>query len=424
MNVKEAIDKSIFFLGAGASHDASCKMSLQMLQELRSLVCSPSDYFTEAECELVKFLLSCLHYHSEWRTLDVNRRYNIQANIEEFALLIRRIKNRENFLPYPITGNWADKLTTLESKFREEFKGNTDVNIYEKLEDTIKGKLLFEWLEVQDTSFLNGLDDFLKENPEDFKLEVFSLNNDLVLENHYDSAPPYRGFYSGSWRGFDDVPNLEEFNRIHLYKLHGSLDWVRLNDGTIWEKGKISDIVQEDGASIEHYPFIIFGQGSKFFSVEPFFNLIQNFSKKLKERNYFFIIGYSFFDPYINNLLIHAVREGVEDNKKIIIINPYFAQPPLEQKHFDVSQDLFVSLLKDDAESKRLLIEYLVEIQKNAFFSELPEFNIKQIPSESIMYIKIGMKEFIDNFFLNGGKNFLRLINQFEDERKENLPFK
>jgi hypothetical protein len=70
-----------------------------------------------------------------------------------------------------------------------------------------------------------------------------------------------------------------------------------------------------------HDPYIIFGYGAKTFSVEPFFSLIHNFRTLLKERSYIFTIGYSFFDPYINNLLLEALNHG---GKKLIIVNPIF----------------------------------------------------------------------------------------------------
>jgi len=429
MEIKQAIDKSLFCIGAGASCDAKCKTSGEMLDALKKLICSESnDYFTKTECETIKFLFSCLHYQAEWRTLEANNQYPIMPNIEELALLIRRIKNRDNFLPYPVTGNWADKLISLEAKFKEENGIQAGIGLFEKLEDTIKNRLLPKWLEVQQTDFLKPLDSFFEKNNADFILEIFSLNNDLVFEKHYseNKAKPFRGFYSGEWRGFYNRPNEEECNRINLYKLHGSLDWIRLSDGNILENPKLAQLSEEDDENrIEHNPFIIFGQGIKVFSIEPFVSLIQSFREKLRERSYLFIIGYSFFDPYINNLLIHAVKEAREENKKIIIVNPNLAYPsPLEDSHFVVDELLGCHITDDNYEAKKLLTDYLEDIQRNAFYSELPEFNIKQIPTESLFYLRMNTSNFLQHFFSNSGDRLLKLIEKFENERKEGLPFK
>lgn len=426
MNIKQAIDKSVFLLGAGAAFDAGCKMSAQMLAAIQELICNKqNDYFHEIEGDAIKFLLTCLNYHSEWKTWEVNRQYPLQPNIEELALLIRRIKNRENLVPYPVTGNWSDKLVRLETKFFQETRGS----LFENIENTIKNKLLPEWLEIKDTSFLKPLDDFFtRHTDKNITLEVFSMNYDLVWEQHFaeQKAKPYRGFFSGEWRGFDKSSNEEESDLVNLYKLHGSLDWTRLFDGTVIEASHQERVEEEFAGEnrIEHDPFIIFGHGTKFFSVEPFFSLIQNFSSKLKERDYFFVIGYSFFDPYINNLLIQAVKDGRQQNKKIIIVNPSFAYgPPLTTNHFVSDPKFGLKLDESNSEAKKLLTDYMEGIQKNAFYSELPEFNIKQIPSESMFYLKMGTSDFLQTFFSNAGNTFLELITRFEKEESESLPF-
>lgn len=426
MNTEEAINRSLFVFGAGASYDAECKMSGDMLDALRDLICTKSNpYFSEIESEAIKFLLTCLNYHSEWKTWEVNRQYTLKPNIEELALLIRRIKNRENFLPYPITGNWADKLIRLEAQFKDQ----NEFGLYEKLEDTIKNVLLPKWLEVKNTDFLKPLDDFFINNTDKkITLEIFSMNYDMVLEEHFSEqkAKPYRGFYSGEWRGFSKSTNNEESDIINLYKLHGSLDWLRLIDGTVLEKTNVDEDYEESGQDnrIEHDPFIIFGHGTKFFSVEPFFSLIQNFNNRLKERDYYFIIGYSFFDPYINNLLIQAIKDGSHKNKKIIIVNPTLAfNPPLNDSHFVTDEIFGQQLDTNNPEAKKLLTEYLEDIQRNAFYSELPEFNIKEIPIESFYYLKMNTADFFKLYFNNSAEIFLKLIEHFEKEEKEALPF-
>ena len=119
MTIKEAFDKSLFLLGAGASYGTGCLMSKEMLDALTQEIIKDNDsVFNRPQKEALKFLLSCLDYHNSWRSYETNNKFVFTPNIEELALLIRRVKNRENFLPYPITGNWADKLSMLESEYR------------------------------------------------------------------------------------------------------------------------------------------------------------------------------------------------------------------------------------------------------------------------------------------------------------------
>jgi len=217
-------------------------------------------------------------------------------------------------------------------------------------------------------------------------------------------------------------------------------EWLLLfNDKIVDHSADIEDILKvveekypadkfpeddEEGTKIEHCPFIIFGHGIKFFSVEPFFSLIQKFREMLKERSYFFVIGYSFFDPYINNLFLQTIKDAQEENKKIIIVNPCFAQPPLIKVDFEENAEFGLMLRDDKPEAKKMLTNYLEEIQKNAFYSELPEFNIKQIPTDSLFFLKMGSSDFLNRYLSNSGELLVKLIEKFEKERKEGLPFK
>jgi len=426
MDTTTIINKSLFFLGAGFSNHAGCKMSGDMLKSLEDIICNNSNaYFTEHENETIKFLFSCLEYHAKWRSLENYNKYPINTNIEELALLVRRIKNRENFLPYPVTGNWADKLIFLETKYKETESALTGYNLFEKIEYTLKNQLLGEWLKISDTSFLNPLDDFLEKNSSNqFLLELYTLNNDLVIEEHFNTKKitPYRGFCSGEWRGLNYKPHPHEDNRINLYKLHGSMDWIRNTDGSVKEKDKYvaSD---SNNNEVEHDPFIIFGHGTKIFSIEPFFSLIHNFNESLKSKSYFFVVGYSFFDPYINNLLFNAILEAPNGNKKLIIVNPYFAKGPLNENNFIIHPQFGKILNDEDRETKIILTDYLENIQRNAFYSELPEFNIRQIPTESIYYLNIDTATFLKNYFKNSGELLSSLLEYFETAHEKDLPF-
>lgn len=419
MNIKEAINKSLFFFGAGASYDAKCKLSNDMLWDLKERITKKTDNsFNRPEKDALKFLLSCLEYHGEWRTLESYGNFKFMPNIEELALLIRRVKNREHFLPYPITGNWADKLPVLEAEFQDlPATDKARETLFDALEFKIKSILLPEWLTPQGYDFLNPLKDFFQHYPnEDFRLNIFSLNVDMVIENYFTSnnIRPWRGFVSGEWRGADYAENLNDFGRINLYKLHGSLDWVRLITGDFRENR--NQLPHEDLDSIEpgHDPYVIFGQGTKTFSVEPFFNLVQHLKKQLAEKSYFFVIGYSFFDPYINNLLIEAVKET---SKKIIIVNPSFGPEAIKFDGKFQTEGNFLKIKYPDDKSTLDLATYIEDIQRNSFYSELPEFNIKRVNAKAIDFLPVGTSTFFDKYFQAGAQTFIDLIKEYEDER-------
>jgi len=424
------INKSLFFLGAGFSWGTGCKTSIEMFSDLRKKIFDEQDEtFNQTQKEALKFLIACLQYHSEWRTIESSNDITFAANIEELALLIRRIKNRENFLPYPITGNWADKLVTLESQYFNESENillTPEDGLFESLERILRNLLKNDWFKIScDLSYLNPLLEFINNtSKDDYCFDIFTLNNDLVIEEFFSKTReiPWRGFVNGKWQGIIKDDKNDPFGRINLFKLHGSIDWVRLEDMDVWEEEKL-DEKRRENIQDKHNPYLIFGQGTKTFSVEPFFSLINHLNNLLNSssKDYFFVIGYSFFDPYINNLLFNAVKGF----KKIIIVNPLFGPEKIycngDKPRPD--ENKFYRIIYPDGTNRSDLTDYLREIQKNSFYSELPEFNYVTVSAENIEYIPLKTEEFIKNFFSDNGDLLLKFIEIFEREKEKSRPF-
>lgn len=369
--------------------------------------------------------------------METENNFKFDPNIEELALLIRRVRNREHFLPYPITGNWADKLVQLEASYSTESENNG--NLFDSLEVILKKLLKEEWLASpggDNFDYLRPLMEFLKAySDEQFRFDIFSLNYDTVIEQFFEAEGeiPWRGFSNGQWLNVDPDDKNDPNSRIHLFKLHGSIDWVRLTDMDTWELPKLDHARKPDekhdlSENIEekHNPYIIFGQGTKSFSVEPFFSIIHHFNRSLKSSNkrYFFVIGYSFFDPYINNLLFNAVRGF----KKLIIVNPSFASDTLFSLDNKTGwpesdeNDFFRAIYKSGFNNGDLT-DFMREIQKNTFYSELPEFNFLSLSAENIEYIPLTAENFVQKFFSSKGELLKKYIDGFEAQRQEEEPF-
>lgn len=391
----------LFFTGAGFSKPAGCLLSSEMLKDLeqRSNDESQNNIFSKSERKAIKFILSCLDYQARFRSLESNGKYIYYPNIEEFAQLLRRLKNRENLLPYPVTGNWSDKILIIEQEYDYENNNNPAEDIYTSIEKKIKESCYTEWLKYNDLQYLKQLENLLQYN-NDFKIDIFTLNNDIILENYFsDENSVYTGFVRNKWVGFD-VSNIDNdtFNasRINYYKLHGSIDWVRMSDGTIKKLKNSEDLSDE----IDIKPLLIFGHGTKIYTIDPFFSLLEQFKRALNEKNFFIVIGYSFFDPHINNLIFNEL--SINQEKIMIIINPKMMDS-LSDEDFEVNEKSLKILKKDN---KLKLVEYLSSIQDNPVYTELPDFNIKKISSDSFEYIAIKTEEFLEKII-----NILNFIN-------------
>ena len=387
MNIKEIMEKSLFLTGAGATMEAGCKTSREMIADLEK------NFGTENEKEALSFLLSSLEYHSKWKSLQGDY-FTYQSNIEDLVVLLRRISEREYLLPYPITGSWSDKLLLLESK---------EPKIFSSLRKNIQNKLA-EWLVIdkEDTKFLKPISDFFREvTDEEIILDIFTLNYDLVFEKKFNSPPETLvniGFTSGSWVGFSDAKLSS--HRINYYKLHGSFNWLKnKEDGSVI----LNDF--EMANKNNYNQSIIFGQGNKLLSVEPFISLIYEFKELLQEKDYYFIIGYSFYDPYINNLIFEALTKHPEKNKQLIIINPL---------------NEFVKSLSPNPDEESIKVEYLKyisSIQTKSFLSELPEFNVTKISPSLVRLERMKTGDFIKSYFYNRGEKFINLMEEIKEEK-------
>jgi len=392
----------LIFTGAGFSKPAGCKLSDEMLKDLKEkLNDRKNNIFTNVEKKMIKFIISCLDYQTHWHLFN-NDKSSYTSNIEEFIFLLRQIKNKKNYLPNFVTKNWFNKIIFLEKEFEKEKQKNEN-DLYTSIEKKIITKYYKEWLNYNNISYLNKLKTFIKNNLSNvnLKLDIFTLNNDLIMEEAFkEENSLYTGFVNNKWVGFENFDiedNTFSTSRINYYKLHGSLDWARLIDGTI-----IKNIQENENLKIEIYPFLIFGHGIKTYTIDPFFSLLETFKAKLKEKKYYLIIGYNFLDPHINNFIFNELINNEE--KLLLIFNPKINNK-IQETDFYINE---LKILKEN--KKQILIEEFENIQKNPLYSDTPEFNIKKIPIESFEYSPVKTEEFLD--LLNNNKiiNFLNNI--------------
>jgi hypothetical protein len=127
---------------------------------------------------------------------------------------------------------------------------------------------------------------------------------------------------------------------------------------------------------------LILGYETKLFSVDPFFTLLQKLIRKLEEANLVVVIGYSFFDAYLNNLLIKFLNSG--EKKKLFIVDPSFSTKENASESF---------------------ADYIKLIQSDT--SSLNIDNYKTLPSSKVSFFRSttsgnsGAKEFYLEYFEN-----------------------
>lgn len=130
-------------------------------------------------------------------------------------------------------------------------------------------------------------------------------------------------------------------------------------------------------------------------SFDPFLYTLSHFREKLEEATIFVVIGYSFHDKYINNLLIQQLSQNTHEDvpKKMLIVDPS---------------------CKDKNELQ--VAEELKTIQDSKSISDI--INFRQISHERIKLIAKTTSEFYSEYFANDAELLIDELKQTEEGEK------
>lgn len=329
MNYRELFDKTAFLLGAGASYESGCLISSKMLASVKrainEITSDDPNYgkLLDGFLDLYRVLHPALAYQADLKNINaVNDGFYV-PNIEDLILILRKIINRDHIIPEPLVGSWSDKLIRLQI---------VNPGIFESFLNFIYQSLI-RWITPDDNftkavEVLNPIKNFLSDTiDEDYVVNFFTLNYDLTIEKALNSTEEQTvntGFSQNQWQPNSfDVPGV----RINLAKIHGSLDWYRDLDTT--KSTESNEVAFNEKNPNELKPNIILGYENKLFSVDPFFTLVQRFIQKTHSASLIIVIGYSFFDPYLNNILIQTLNE--DENKRLLIVDPSWSDKTPEE---------------------------------------------------------------------------------------------
>ena len=185
MNLKNLFEKVVFLFGAGASKDAGCFLSQEMLDDLKKSILdskiswgnkdqnkNKEDHFSN----IYNFIMQSLLYQYGLRDLEL--KISEVTNIEDFVLILQKIIDREYIVPAPLVGNWSNKITLWESK---------DKKIFKDFYDFIHHRLINKWTKFDSKKAQILLEPFrtIMQSDENFDLRIFSLNYDIIFEKFF-----------------------------------------------------------------------------------------------------------------------------------------------------------------------------------------------------------------------------------------------
>lgn len=156
------------------------------------------------------------------------------------------------------------------------------------------------------------------------RINVFTTNNDLFNETALDSLNIHyiNGFSGGLTKYFNPAffnytfskrmdTSLEKFepvnNMVYLYKIHGSVNWIEdsSNANSYFNIRELTEIEKNYNGKAMIYPTPL-KQNKSLGS--PYVDLFREFQHKLLEPNsVLFVIGYSFNDEHINDIIYRSL---------------------------------------------------------------------------------------------------------------------
>jgi hypothetical protein len=287
----------IFLLGAGASADAGIPVSCQMVKDIEALINTKE---WEKYRDLYYLIKSGIEYSA-----GLTGKTTV-VNIETLLFVLNELRKKEEHLLYPFIGSW-------NIRFNEVVKDNFE--LIENFRNEIIKKLS-AWVTLNDYRRASYFKYFKKIRDDlTFPIRIFTLNYDICIEKNNSNSD----FEFSYERGFDESTRLWNHKRfmeserdtepdIYLYKLHGSIDWIRNEETKI--------VSYSD--SIPSEPDLIFGTQNKLQYVDPYLFLFSEFRHYTLNAKLIVCIGYSFADEHINALISQSLKQN--KNMKLLSV--------------------------------------------------------------------------------------------------------
>ena len=363
-----------FLLGAGASAEAGLPVSRELTKELLSSFAD--DGVSGREAAALNFVVAAIVHHDSRH----GERPDNLPDIERVASSIELLAGRTNLEIAPFVNSWDPTVEALETRrpdspaFIErdlmqsligrgsrwansgtEFDPDWRklVNALEKLIDrrTAGGRnqlfqallqelvvRLAELLQVRSADsfdYLKPIADMAMSRPRNTSTLVATLNYDLGFETMAGraSCPVDRSVESWvSSQASNGSDSSDSGTGINLLKLHGSLDWQKVDP--VYGELPVSGLTIDGTAPAysRAMPFLVFGQREKLRAEGPFLELLEAFRRRLSHVRHLTVIGYGFRDAHINEVIGRWYNS--DSSRRITIIDPFFPDgsefPPLE----------------------------------------------------------------------------------------------
>ena len=244
-------------------------------------------------------------------------------NIQDITKKVRDKITNPNFINLIEDNDTVEDILNKIQQLKGLLQSDKEINQLKRddinsIEKTIKEEI-FNELSI-DVSFENFYKLVLWINyiNRDYEKEIFTLNYDLLIENALEKASlPYFSGFVGNVRPFFITDSVDDFQGIYvkqswikLWKLHGSLNFIKDSDDKIY--------IDNNGSN-KSENLLIYPSMDKYLSSRkaPFISYLDRLRKYLIDKEKIvFVLGYSFGDAHINEVIVN----GLNNNHRLSVI--------------------------------------------------------------------------------------------------------
>jgi len=307
--------------GAGLCKDAGLPTSVELADNLKTALLHRttqphSNSRLELEFQQAANFLAVYRFLNggiRFREGMLGRDPDIAINIEQIAMVVDEISSRHEGPLSPYISGWHHRLADLEGMSDQLFESFLGF-IYSQVQNWLR-------LDSRRRNQLQYIERLVDICDDGYCLDIFTLNYDLCIETALTKFAKKK-FENGFTQDSGWQPARFDGNdcAIRLYKLHGSLDWVEDRAYGVCSLEFPRHDMAGDLAAMNLQPLLIFGTAHKLSPREPFLTLAHAFSQCVLHTSVLVIIGYSFGDDYVNEI----IRQGVERNPRlrVLVVSP------------------------------------------------------------------------------------------------------
>lgn len=215
-----------------------------------------------------------------------------------------------------------DVLSSLRDKFKEFVKKQCTIQTSQHAAITRLYSRLFARL----APYYGGRAVVAKDGDQYRDWSIFTTNYDLCLEYFFSNQniQIFSGFKPSyiTSRAEMDLDGFVTSNApVKLYKLHGSLSWIRFDDGSIVEYRDTPPQTTFDGRQAVG-EVVLYPIQQKATYLPPYINMFYHLSSALQSNQDWVVIGYSFNDMVIRDMFV----SNSAPNKRLILVHPHAGQ--------------------------------------------------------------------------------------------------